>query len=354
MINFPKHISLVKIPSHTEEWYAHRDKYLGSSEMGTILGINKWETRARTWQVKSGQINHRISDNEPMYWGRMLEDKIASSWEYYDIETGEYLENAGKDNKVRQCYDTGGFLINDKHPWLSAATDRLILPKQKTFTSEKTEVASPLEIKTIDHYAHNVNETGLPPYYEAQIMQQMIVCESKYAEFAYLVGGQLLKVEPRIYHQGFADSILEETYDFWYNCVLPAKEIMQEIAAKPSLSPTLIKRLQKYEPDIETTNAYIDWLKQNYREEVEKAQAPAELMPHIIGYSKATKLIKSLERIADGHKAHIMKAHRDLGAGRIDFGNAGKSSFTKKHVISPSKEVAISEDEADGIIKSII
>lgn len=354
MIKFPKHIKLIQIEAHSEEWYEHRNKHIGSSETGTILGINKWETRARTWQIKSGQIHHRIPDNEPMYWGRQLEAHIASSWEYYDMETGEYVANANLNNKVRQAFDPKGFLINSNYPWLSAACDRIIPPGSKTFTGNVLNVASPLEIKTIDHYAHNVNETGLPPYYEAQIMQQMIVLGAEYGEFAYLVGGQKLNVEPRLFHQGFADSILEETYDFWYNCVVPAKEIMAEVAAKPSLASPLYRKMSNFEPEIETTNAYIDWLKENYREEKERAMAPPELMHHIGAWGKAQKLIKELNRIADGHKAHILKAHKDLASQIIDFGDAGRSSLSKKHVISPSKKLLISDKEAHTLISSII
>lgn len=354
MIKFPKHIKLTHIEPHTEEWYAFRNEHIGSSETGTILGINKWETRARTWQVKSNQIHHRIPDNEPMYWGRQLEAHIATSWEYYDIETGSYVENAGNGIKVRQAIDPKGIITNSKYPWLAATCDRLIPPGSKTFTDTVLNVASPLEIKTIDHYAHNVNETGLPPYYEAQIMEQMIVLGAEYGEFAYLVGGQKLKVEPRLFHQGFADSILEETYDFWYNCVAPAREIMAEISAKPNLASPLYRKISNFEPEIETTNAYIDWLKENYREEKEKAIAPPELHHHISAWGKAQKLIKTLEKISDGHKSHIMKAHRDFSSQIIDFGEAGKSSFSKKHVISPSKKLMISDEEAQKLIHKIL
>jgi putative phage-type endonuclease len=349
----PKHIKLITAETHSPEWYEHRRSFIGASEVGTVMGINKWETRARLWQVKSGQAEGRIADNEPMYWGRMMEDRIALSWEYYDVETGEYIVNAGNGNKVRHAIVPGGFLVNDKYPWLSAAFDRIIPKGSLTLIGGKTKTMCPLEIKTIDHYAHNVNETGLPPYYEAQIMQQMIVIEAEYAEFAYLVGGQKLKVEPRQFHQGFADSILEETYDFWYNMVLPAKEIAQEIVAKPSLTKHLSKKLIALEPEPEPTNAYINWLKDNYKEEVETAKATEELTAHIIGYAKVDSLIKKLSEIADGHKSHILKFHKDMGAGRVDFGEAGKSTYKSKFVVSPAKSVYPDKEYVESIIKNI-
>ncbi len=348
-LTLPEHIKLINAPVHSEEWHKHRKRYIGASETGTILGINKWATRAKTWQEKSGQVEGQHFDNEPMYWGRTLEAHIATAWKHYDFTTNEYLENAGRGHIIRECIEPGGFLVNDKYPWLSAANDRIIPVGQPTMFGEILASPAPLEIKTVDHYAHNVNLSELPPYYEAQIMQQMIIIESGYAEFAYLVGGQKLKVEPREYNERFAEMILETTYDFWYNCVEPAKKVMDEILASPKMESVLRKKLVDFEPEIEDTEKYNEWLREQYKEEKLKALAPEGLVHHLIGYGKVERLVKLLGEISQKHKNHILKAHKDLGAGMIDFGEAGKSTLGKQFRINPAKSLAV-PNEFDHII----
>jgi hypothetical protein len=285
-----------------------------------------------------------------MYWGRTLEAHIATAWKHYDYNTGEYLNNAGRGHIFRECIEPGGFLVNEKYPWLSAANDRIIPAGQTTMFGELIEHPAPLEIKTVDHYAHTVNLSELPPYYEAQIMQQMIIIESKYGEFAYLVGGQKLKVEPREYNERFAEMILEVTYDFWHNCVDPAKKIMAEITASPKMSSVLRKKLVDFEPEIEDTEKYNDWLREEYKEEKTKALAPDGLLKHLIQYEKLDRFSKQIDEITMKHVNHILNAHKSLGATIIDFGDKGKSSYKKQHRITPAKTLAI-PGEFDHILK---
>lgn len=343
-LTLPEHIKFFPIKTHSEEWHNHRKNYVGGSDIGTVLGINKWQSRAKLWQIKSGQREDDFKGSEPTFWGSTMEPIIGDKWCYYDIETGEYLENAERDHKARRNIDPQGFIVNDKYPWLSIALDRVIPEGEYTFFGEVLQFPAPLEIKTIDHYAHQSNSSGLPPYYEAQIMAQMMCLESDYAEFAYLVGGIKFIVEPRRFNQGFADSIADVTYDFWYNYVVPAKEIQQDIVNNPKMAKMLYKRFAEFEPPVESSEVYNEWLRDEYKGETPKMQGEPELWQHFIKHKNAELLAKELGRISLEAKNHIMKCHKDNSVQEITY-NEGKSTFGKQHRVTVKPEHLLSESE---------
>lgn len=78
-------VFIANYPSGSPEWHALRATGIGGSEVGTICGLNKWESAYRLWAVKTGQIEESFTPNEAMEWGTRLEsvilDKFADSHE---------------------------------------------------------------------------------------------------------------------------------------------------------------------------------------------------------------------------------------------------------------------------------
>ena len=64
-------------------WHEVRADGIGGSEVGTICGLNKWESAFTLWAKKSKKISDQIPQSEPMEWGSRLEsvilDKFAES-----------------------------------------------------------------------------------------------------------------------------------------------------------------------------------------------------------------------------------------------------------------------------------
>ena len=95
-----------------EEWLAERRKSLGGSDMGAVLGLNKWRSPFAVWAEKTGRLPER-EDNEAMRQGRDLEDYVVSRFE----------EKSGK-RVQRMNY----LLRNDSEcPHLHANIDRRIV-----------------------------------------------------------------------------------------------------------------------------------------------------------------------------------------------------------------------------------
>lgn len=63
-----------------EEWLKERKKSLGGSDMGAVLGMNKYRSPYTVWAEKTGRIGEE-PENEAMRVGRDLEPYVASRFE---------------------------------------------------------------------------------------------------------------------------------------------------------------------------------------------------------------------------------------------------------------------------------
>ena len=58
-----------------EDWLAERRHSLGGSDMGAVLGLNRWSSPYSVWAEKTGRLPPK-EDNEAMRQGRDL----GSTW----------------------------------------------------------------------------------------------------------------------------------------------------------------------------------------------------------------------------------------------------------------------------------
>lgn len=63
-----------------EDWLEERKKSLGGSDMGAVLGLNKYRSPYTVWAEKTGRIGEE-PENEAMRVGRDLEPYVASRFE---------------------------------------------------------------------------------------------------------------------------------------------------------------------------------------------------------------------------------------------------------------------------------
>jgi putative phage-type endonuclease len=64
----------------SDAWHAVRSQGVGGSEVGTICGLNKWESAFTLWAKKSGKIADQVKQSEPMEWGSRLEAVILDKF----------------------------------------------------------------------------------------------------------------------------------------------------------------------------------------------------------------------------------------------------------------------------------
>lgn len=112
-----------------EEWLEERKKSLGGSDMGAVLGLNKWRSPFAVWAEKTGKLPE-TEDNEAMRQGRDLEGYVAQRFEE---KSGKRVQMM---NYILRCDDA---------PHLHANIDRRIV-NEKSGLECKT--ASALSMKS--------------------------------------------------------------------------------------------------------------------------------------------------------------------------------------------------------------
>lgn len=153
-----------KIPTYgmsREDWLEERKHSLGGSDMGAVLGLNKYRSPYTVWAEKSGLLPEQ-PDNEAMRQGRDLEDYVAR----------RFGEKSGKD--VQRM----NFLMrNEDAPHLHANIDRRIVGE-----------SAGLECKTASALATKLYQGGeFPESYYVQCVSYLAVTEWKRWYLAALV-----------------------------------------------------------------------------------------------------------------------------------------------------------------------
>lgn len=149
-------------------WLAERRKSIGGSEVGAILGLNKYASAYSVWANKTGQVPD-IEPNEAMRQGTDLEDYVAH----------RFAELSGW-KVARENY----ILRNSDYPHLHANIDRRVIGFR-----------AGLECKTASAYsASRFADGNFPESYYAQCVTYMAITGFPYWYLAVVVLGKEFKV----------------------------------------------------------------------------------------------------------------------------------------------------------------
>lgn len=180
-------------------WLEERKKGIGGSDAAAILGMSKYASPYTVWLEKTGRVTpDDISDREPVYWGKVLEDVVAK----------EYAKRH-PDHKVRRL---NALLRSTARPWQQASLDRVVVDERGR--------KGVLEVKTANARLEADWKDGVPDYYYPQPTHYLAVTGFEFFTVAVLVGGQHYK--EFTYERDEEDiAILNEKEGFfWSECVL--------------------------------------------------------------------------------------------------------------------------------------
>jgi putative phage-type endonuclease len=210
-----------KIPKTHEEWLNDRMKGIGGSDVGAVLGLNKYKSAYTLWAKKSGLLPNEEVDNEAMRVGRDLEQYVAD----------RFMEATGK-KVVTSEYS----FQSEKHPFMLANVDRLIVGEK-----------AGLECKTASALTRCDFENGdIPPSYYCQCMHYMAVTGFKKWYIAILVMGKGFYWYEINRNEEEIQALVEAEQDFW-NCVESGKA--PEVDASESTKDTLNLRWQSQDKE---------------------------------------------------------------------------------------------------------
>jgi putative phage-type endonuclease len=232
---------------HSEQrdaWLEARSLALGASESSTIMGLNPYESQFTLFQRRKGRVPP-VADNEPMEWGRRLEEVIA---EKFADATGRKVM-VGRSQLCDPADPLGGWMLQSlAYPWLSATPDR----DQRDPAWDEDGI---LEIKTASAYALEEWRDEPPLHYQCQLQHQLLVTGRRHGTLAALIGGQtfLWKDIPR--HERFIASLVRTTRIFWKRLQTDDAPVPDD---SPSTSATLLAMLEKGEA-IQLPDIVLDW-----------------------------------------------------------------------------------------------
>lgn len=184
-------------PKDHAEWLAAREKGIGASDVGAILGLSPFETAFSLWLKKTHQVEPE-PENEAMLMGHMLEDVVAKRWE---METGE---------KVIKASAADIIYVHPEYDFMRATPDRVVRGRKKL-----------LECKTT---VTNIDADDLPSHWVAQVIYQQYVTGIHDADLAWLVSGRYFGYAHIPYDEEFAEFMAEKVKQYWNECVVGGKE----------------------------------------------------------------------------------------------------------------------------------
>lgn len=163
--------SVVIRPESRDAWLQLRHQGVGSSEIGTLAGLNPYETPYQLWRRRVG-IDPPIPETPAMRLGHLLEGAVAQLWQ--DATGREILPESEGDWIVR-CQEK---------PWLQVSPDRTyLLPEDPSGARQK----GILECKTTQRA---VDPENLPPWWFCQIQYQLGVAGIAHGSLAWLSQGR--------------------------------------------------------------------------------------------------------------------------------------------------------------------
>lgn len=192
-------------PRDRREWLRHREKGIGSSEVGTILGLNPFETPYQLWRRKKG-IDAPKEENFAMRAGHYLEDAVSK---FYADATGKDIIKAS----------AGDWLIVDNNRgYLRVSPDRTFWLPNMPHNDRNKGI---LECKTTQL---QVDEDDLPTHWFAQLQYQLGVAGYECGALAWLTQGREFGYKDLRFDAEFYQWEVEEVEKFWTDYIVGDQE----------------------------------------------------------------------------------------------------------------------------------
>ena len=192
-------------PATHQEWLDQRTLGIGSSEVGTILGVNPWETPYQLWRRKLG-IDPPKQENDAMRWGHYLEDAIAQA---FQDTTGKTIIKAS----------AGDWLAVDKQ------RDYLRVSPDRTYWLGDSRSNSAKGIVECKSTRLKFEDGDVPQYWFTQLMYQLGVMGYQEGYLAWLQRDTLdfgtMQVK---FDQDFYAFMVDRLEQFWNVNLIGGKE----------------------------------------------------------------------------------------------------------------------------------
>ena len=277
-----------------EDWYKLREKRIGGSDVGAILGVNPYKSIIDVYIDKTEGIS--FEGNESTYWGHIHESTI--------------MKEFGKRHKEFIVYQAPYSVIDD---FLIANLDGVLKDK------ENGEYGV-LEIKTTNAFNYkDWDGDVVPQYYYAQVQHYLMLTGYKFAYIAVLIGGNHYKDFKIERNEEDIELIRNKASEF-YN-----ENILKLIPPMPDGSDAYMNHLKKKAMEIENN-------------EVRELPEFEEIAIRIKELARQKKLIEDEDKLLREKILHKMIEEKTLKA------VAGKYKFNISERKTPDIEKMTKEN----------
>lgn len=191
-------------PADKQGWLAEREKGIGSSEVGTILGVNPWQTPYQLWRIKTG-LDAPVQENEAMKAGHYLEGAVST---FYVDATGRQVIKSSE----------GDWLAVDKDKtFLRVSPDRTYWLDGKHSKYNK----GILECKTTQM---DISPDDIPQHWFCQLQYQLGVMGYQQGSLAWLTRGRKFGYIDVAFDKDFYAFMTEKLEKFWVDNIKGGKE----------------------------------------------------------------------------------------------------------------------------------
>ncbi len=291
--------------ANEEDWHTLREKRIGGSDVGAILGVNKYKSIIDVYIDKTEGTN--FEGNEATFWGHMHESTIM-----------KVFAQKHKEFNVYQA------------PY-SVVDDFLIANLDGVLKDRNTGDYGVLEIKTTNAFNYKDWDGDIvPQHYYAQVQHYLMLTGYKFAYIAVLIGGNKYK-DFKIERSEEDIALIREKCTEFYT-----ENLLKQIPPIPDGSDAYMDYLKKKAMDIEndTVVEFVDL--------EEKAQKVKDIGKEINNLKKEQDLLKEqimLELINNGTQKGV--------AGKIKFNIQTKRSPDLEAMIKANAELVAQYKELE-------
>jgi len=296
----------IKTANSEAEFKQLRAKTIGSSEIGTIMGVNPFQTPYDLWLRKTGR--ETFEGNEATRRGQLLEPVVA---QMFVDKTGIEIEEGGEDVTIYYAED-----------FMSASPDRFYLSNGERAI---------LEIKTT---AMDVDADNLPMYWFCQLQWQMGVIGVNKGAIAWLGNRFIFDYLEFDFDADFFNNMKEAAREFWQLVqndeqpsltttgdvlkAYPSHKDGKYIVAGQSIA-TIHKQLKGLQAEKKAIDGKIDELKEQVQLVMNDAEAVLENEKPIFTWKKAKDRVSLDAKTLKAEMPDVFKKYSKVSTGSRTF-----------------------------------
>lgn len=172
------------------QWLKDRQKGIGGSDIGAIMGMNRWKSAFQVFMEKTEEITEVAEAAEAMNWGNNFRELLIK----------EFKRITGK--KVRRY---NKLLVSKEYPFMLGTVDRRVLNENSIVICKTTSIFGKKEWEGEE----------IPQNYILQAQHYMAVTKADKCYLVVLIGGQQLLIKELLRDEELIARIIEACKDFW-------------------------------------------------------------------------------------------------------------------------------------------